>query len=108
MHLSTIKGSPCTQQVDKSVRTAFASLVVVRGVEENSLSSMSPGSICQKKAVKVLHAQHRDMLCCSLQGLNIAPALIAIAPTREVINPVGPLSISDLLVDATVPQTPGP
>ncbi|KAK9909770.1 hypothetical protein WJX75_007218 [Coccomyxa subellipsoidea] len=42
------------------------------------------------------------------QGLNIAPALIAIAPTREVINPVGPLSISDVLVDATVPLPPGP
>ncbi|BDA51464.1 hypothetical protein COCOBI_19-0190 [Coccomyxa sp. Obi] len=40
------------------------------------------------------------------QGLNIAPALIVIAPTRVVVNPVGPLSISDVLVDATVPALP--
>ena len=44
----------------------------------------------------------------TMQGLNIAPALIAIAPTRTVINPIGPLEISDTLVDAQVPLPPQP
>ena len=96
------------KKVVKLVRIASANLMVMRGAEEDPFSSIPPSGICQKKAVEGLHAQHRDMLCCSLQGLNIAPALIAIAPTREVINPVGPLSISDVLVDATVPLPPGP
>jgi hypothetical protein len=43
-----------------------------------------------------------------LQGLNIAPALISIAPTKTVVNPVGPLAISDTLIAATVPALPGP
>ena len=37
-----------------------------------------------------------------MQGLNIAPALIAISPTKEVVNPVGPLAITDTLIAATV------
>ena len=41
-----------------------------------------------------------------VQGLNIAPALISIAPTKTVVNPTGPLSITDTLVDATVPALP--
>ena len=43
-----------------------------------------------------------------LQGLNIAPALISIAPTKNVVNPVGPLAITDTLISATVPALPGP
>ena len=41
-----------------------------------------------------------------MQGLNIAPALISIAPTKTVVNPTGPLSIVDTLVDVTVPALP--
>ena len=33
-----------------------------------------------------------------MQGLNIAPALITVSPTREAINPVGPLKIADARV----------
>ena len=43
-----------------------------------------------------------------MQGLNIAPTLIAIAPTKTVVNPVGPLAITDTLVSVTVPALPGP
>ena len=42
----------------------------------------------------------------SVQGLNIAPALISIAPTKTVVNPTGPLAISDTLVSVTVPALP--
>lgn len=45
-------------------------------------------------------------LCVSLQGLNIAPSLIAVAPSKEVVNPVGPLAISDTLVSVEVPALP--
>ncbi len=41
-----------------------------------------------------------------LQGLNIAPSLIVVAPTKEVVNPVGPLAISDTLVSVEVPALP--
>ncbi len=41
-----------------------------------------------------------------MQGLNIAPALIAIAPIRTIVNPTGPLAITDVLVTATVPALP--
>ena len=41
-----------------------------------------------------------------MQGLNIAPALIAVAPNREIVNPVGPLAITDTLVSAAVPALP--
>ena len=41
-----------------------------------------------------------------VQGLNIAPALIAIAPIKTVVNPTGPLAITDTLVSATVPALP--
>ena len=44
----------------------------------------------------------------AMQGLNIAPTLIAIAPTKTVVNPVGPLAITDMLVSVTVPALPGP
>lgn len=44
----------------------------------------------------------------AVQGLNIAPTLIAIAPTKTVVNPVGPLAITDTLVSVTVPALPGP
>ncbi|BDA50676.1 hypothetical protein COCOBI_16-3520 [Coccomyxa sp. Obi] len=40
------------------------------------------------------------------QGLNIAPALINISPVKTVVNPIGPLSISDTLISVSVP-TPG-
>ncbi|CAL5221431.1 g3619 [Coccomyxa viridis] len=40
------------------------------------------------------------------QGLNIAPALIAISPVKTVVNPVGPLAITDTLVSVTVPALP--
>lgn len=43
-----------------------------------------------------------------VQGLNIAPALIAVSPTKTVINPVGPLKISDAKVSKTLPALPGP
>ena len=43
---------------------------------------------------------------CHVQGLNIAPTLIAISPVKTVVNPVGPLAISDSLVSATVPALP--
>ncbi len=43
---------------------------------------------------------------CALQGLNIAPALIAYAPVRTVVNPVGPLNIADVLVSDTLPALP--
>ena len=46
------------------------------------------------------------MVLCNRQGLNIAPALIAIAPVKTVVNPVGPLSIGGSLVSATVPALP--
>ena len=41
-----------------------------------------------------------------MQGLNIAPALIAVAPGKEGVNPVGPLAITDTLVSAQVPALP--
>ena len=41
-----------------------------------------------------------------MQGLNIAPALITVAPTKEIVNPTGPLAISDTLISATVPALP--
>ena len=41
-----------------------------------------------------------------LQGLNIAPALIAVSPVKTVVNPVGPLAITDSLVSVTVPALP--
>ena len=40
------------------------------------------------------------------QGLNIAPALITVSPTRKVINPVRPLKITDAKITATVPALP--
>lgn len=42
-----------------------------------------------------------------LQGLNIAPALITVAPVKTVVNPVGPLSVSDTLISVTVPAAGG-
>ena len=42
------------------------------------------------------------------QGLNIAPALITVSPTKTVINPVGPLKIADAEVTMTLPALPGP
>ncbi len=47
------------------------------------------------------------LLRCSVQGLNIAPALIAYSPVRTVVNPVGPLNIADVLVSDTLPALPG-
>ena len=41
-----------------------------------------------------------------MQGLNIAPALIAVSPVKTVVNPVGPLAITDTLVSVTVPALP--
>ncbi len=41
-----------------------------------------------------------------MQGLNIAPALITVSPTREAINPVGPLKIADARVTKTLPALP--
>jgi hypothetical protein len=41
-----------------------------------------------------------------MQGLNIAPALITVNPTRTVINPVGPLNIGDAKVTKTLPALP--
>ena len=43
-----------------------------------------------------------------VQGLNIAPALITVSPTRTAINPVGPLKISDAKVTETLPALPSP
>ena len=48
----------------------------------------------------------RASLPACLQGLNIAPSLIVVAPTKEVVNPVGPLAISDTLVSVEVPALP--
>ena len=42
------------------------------------------------------------------QGLNIAPALIAVSPTKTVVNPVGPLKVADAKVTETLPALPGP
>ncbi len=47
-----------------------------------------------------------DKLCVCVQGLNIAPALIAIAPVKTVVNPVGPLAIADTLVSVALPALP--
>ena len=44
--------------------------------------------------------------CLVSQGLNIAPALIVVAPTKEIVNPVGPLAISDTLIEDEVPALP--
>lgn len=41
-----------------------------------------------------------------MQGLSIAPALIAIAPVKTVVNPVGPLAIADTLISVTAPALP--
>lgn len=42
------------------------------------------------------------------QGLNIAPALITVSPTKTAINPVGPLKVSDAKVTETLPALPVP
>lgn len=41
-----------------------------------------------------------------MQGLNIAPVLINISPVKTVVNPTGPLAITDDLISVEVP-TPG-
>lgn len=41
-----------------------------------------------------------------MQGLNIAPALIVMAPTKTVVNPIGPLAVTDVLVPVTAPALP--
>ena len=51
-------------------------------------------------------AQQQAELWAGMQGLNIAPALIAVAPTKIVVNPSGPLAISDTLVSAELPALP--
>ena len=43
---------------------------------------------------------------CVSQGLNIAPALISVSPIKTVVNPTGPLAITDTLVSVTVPALP--
>ena len=40
------------------------------------------------------------------QGLNIAPALITVSPTKTVVNPVGPLKVADSKVTETLPALP--
>ena len=42
------------------------------------------------------------------QGLNIAPALITVSPTKTVVNPVGPLKVADAKVTKTLPALPEP
>ena len=42
------------------------------------------------------------------QGLNIAPALITVSPTKTVVNPVGPLKVADAKVTETLPALPEP
>ena len=46
----------------------------------------------------------KERLGMCLQGLNIAPALISIVPVKTVVNPTGPLSISDSLISVEVPS----
>ena len=48
------------------------------------------------------------MTCALVQGLNIAPALITVSPTRTVINPVGPLDVSGADQTVTLPSLPTP
>ncbi len=43
---------------------------------------------------------------CHVQGLNIAPTLISVSPVRTVVNPIGPLAITDSLVSVTAPALP--
>ena len=91
-------------------------------------SRVTNGMLCGPSAVacppKVGLCAHQQLPCVNLwqngsmdrrshytvhahaQGLNIAPALISIAPTKTVVNPTGPLSITDTLVDVTVPALP--
>ena len=40
------------------------------------------------------------------QGLNIAPALITVSPTKTVVNPVGPLNVNGAQVTKTLPALP--
>ena len=40
------------------------------------------------------------------RGSILRPALIAISPVKTVVNPVGPLAITDTLVSVTVPALP--
>ena len=40
------------------------------------------------------------------QGLNIAPALITVSPTKTVINTVGPLDVAGAKVTKTLPALP--
>ena len=40
------------------------------------------------------------------QGLNIAPALITVSPTRTAINPVGPLKVSEAKLTEALPALP--
>jgi hypothetical protein len=41
-----------------------------------------------------------------VQGLNIAPTLIAVAPTRTVVSSSGPLDVSPVGVTETLPPLP--
>ena len=55
---------------------------------------------------EAINAQFLTKGASRMQGLNIAPALIAIAPVKTVVNPVGPLAITDTLISASVPALP--
>ena len=42
------------------------------------------------------------------QGLNIAPALITVSPTRTAVTTVGPLDVAGATVTKTLPALPEP
>lgn len=46
------------------------------------------------------------ILTYGVQGLNIAPALIVVAPTKTVVNPIGPLAVTNVLVPVMAPALP--
>ena len=60
---------------------------------------------CHRHAVPDKMWPGADVAWC-MQGLNIAPALIATSPVKTVFNPVGPLALTDTLVSATMPAVP--
>ena len=47
-----------------------------------------------------------DKGCCDVQGLNIAPTLISVAPTRTVVSSSGPLDVSPVGATETLPPLP--
>lgn len=64
-------------------------------------------AIVMRAALQMLVSSYlSDTMALCLQGLNIAPALIVVAPTKEIVNPVGPLAISDTLIEDEVPALP--